>query len=63
MVPVLHSYNHLTLLNFLSSGSLVELKCLHYIMVEADSHLRLLPASILDINKMFKYIDMISMGI
>jgi hypothetical protein len=32
-------------------------------MVEADSHLRLLPASILDINKMFKYIDMISMGI
>ena len=32
-------------------------------MVEADSHLRLLPASILDINKMFEYIDMISMGI
>jgi len=63
MVAALHSCNHTTLLNVLSSGSLVELKCLHYIMVEADSHLRLLPASILDINKMFKYIDMISMGI
>ncbi len=35
-------------------------------MVEADSHLRLLPASILsilDIYKVFKHIDMLSMGI
>jgi hypothetical protein len=32
-------------------------------MVEADSHLKLLPASIFDIYKMFKYIDMLSIGI
>jgi len=31
-------------------GSLVELKCCTYIMVEANSHLKLLPASILDIQ-------------
>ena len=28
-----------------------------------DSHLKLLPTSILDINKVFEYIDMLSMGI
>jgi hypothetical protein len=32
-------------------------------MVEADSHLRLLSASILDTSKVFEHIDMISMGI
>jgi hypothetical protein len=33
-------------------------------MVEADSHLKLLLASILlDINKVFEHIDMLSMGI
>jgi hypothetical protein len=32
-------------------------------MVEADSHLKLLPASILEINKVFKHIDILSMGI
>jgi hypothetical protein len=32
-------------------------------MVEADSHLKLLPTSILDIYKMFEHIDMLSMGI
>jgi hypothetical protein len=32
-------------------------------MVEADSHLKLLPAFILDISKMFEYIDMLSIGI
>ncbi len=31
-------------------------------MVEADSHLKLLPASILDICKVFEYIDMPSIG-
>jgi hypothetical protein len=31
-------------------------------MVEADSQLKLLPASTLDINKMFENIDMLSMG-
>jgi hypothetical protein len=32
-------------------------------MVEADSHLKLLPASILDIYNVLKHIDMLSMGI
>jgi hypothetical protein len=32
-------------------------------MVEADHHLKLLPASILDIYRMFEHIDMLSIGI
>ena len=32
-------------------------------MVEADSHLKLLPTSILDIYKVFDHIDMLSMDI
>jgi hypothetical protein len=32
-------------------------------MVEADSHLKLLPASVLDIYKVFEHIYMLSMGI
>ncbi len=32
-------------------------------MVEADSHLKLLPASILDIYKVFMHIDTLSIGI
>ena len=35
----------------------------HYVMVEADSHLKLLPPSILDIYKVFKHIDKLSIGI
>ncbi len=35
----------------------------HYVMVEADSHLKLLPTSILDICKVFEHIDMLSIGI
>jgi hypothetical protein len=31
-------------------------------MVEADSYLKLLPASILDIYKVFEYIDMLSIN-
>jgi hypothetical protein len=34
-----------------------------YVMVEADSHLKLLSASILHINKEFEHIDMLSIGI
>jgi hypothetical protein len=34
-----------------------------YVMIEADSHLKLLPTSILVINKVFEHIDMLSMGI
>jgi hypothetical protein len=33
------------------------------VMVEADSHLKLLPTSILDIYKVFQHIDMLSIGI
>jgi hypothetical protein len=32
-------------------------------MVEADSHLKLLPTSILDIYKVLEHIAMLSMGI
>ena len=32
-------------------------------MVEADSHLKLLPASILDTYKVFEQIDMLFIGI
>jgi hypothetical protein len=32
-------------------------------MVEADSHLKLLATSILDIYKVFEHIDMLSIGI
>ncbi len=32
-------------------------------MVEADSHLKLLPTSILDIYKVFEHNDMLSIGI
>jgi hypothetical protein len=32
-------------------------------MVEANSHLKLLPSSILDIYKIFEQIDMLSIGI
>ncbi len=32
-------------------------------MVEADSHLKPLPVSILDIYKVFEYIDMLFIGI
>ncbi len=35
----------------------------HYVMVEADGHLKLLPTSILDIYKVFEHMDMLSMGI
>jgi hypothetical protein len=32
-------------------------------MVEADSHLKLLPTSILDMKKVCEHIDMLSIGI
>ena len=41
----------------------MESKPLHNVMVEADSLLKLLPASILDKNKVFEHIDMLSMGV
>jgi hypothetical protein len=32
-------------------------------MVEADSHLKLLPSSMIDMNKVFEHVDMLSIGI
>jgi hypothetical protein len=65
MVAALHSYTHPTWLRFWGSGSLVvvESKWCDYVMVEADSHLKLLPTSILDIHKVVEHIDMLSMCI
>ncbi len=60
-VSALHSYTHTYWLSFLGSGSLMESKCCHYIIVEADSHLKLLPLSMLDIYTVFEQIDMQSM--
>ncbi len=63
-VSALHSHNHpTTWLRFWGSGSLVESKWCDYVMVEADSHLKLLSTSILDIYKVFEHIDMLSIGI
>ncbi len=47
---------HPTWLRFGGFGSLMELKWCHYVMVEADSYLKLLPACILDIYKVFEHI-------
>ncbi len=63
MVAALHSYTHTAKFYFWGLGSYVESNWCHYIMVEADSHLKLLLASILDIYKVFDHIDMLSIGI
>ncbi len=63
MAVVSNSYTLNTCVRFWGSGSLVESKWCHSVMVEADSHLKLLPASTLDINKVFEHIHMLSMGI
>ena len=38
------------------------MKC-DYVMVEDDSHLKLIPTSILHIYKVFEHINMLSIGI
>ncbi len=63
MVVSSNSYTHLTWLIFCGSGPLVESKWCHYVMVEANSHLKILSASISYIYKVFEHIDMLSMGI
>ncbi len=63
MVAALHSHSHPTWLRFRGSGSLVESTLCDYVMFEADNHLKLLPASIVDIYKVFEPIDMLSTGI
>ncbi len=62
MAVASNSYTHTTWVIFWGSGSLVESKWYHYIMVEAESHIKLLPTSTLDIYKVLKHIDMLSMG-
>jgi hypothetical protein len=63
MAVASNSYTHPTWLILCGSGSLVESKRCHYVMVEADSQLKLLPASKLYIYKVFEHTDMLSMGI
>jgi hypothetical protein len=46
-ISALHSYTHPTWLRFWGAWSLVELRLLIFFMVDADSHLKLLPTSIL----------------
>ncbi len=54
---------HPAWLRFWGSVSFVESTWCDYVMVEADSHLKLLPTSILDMHKVFEHIDMLSIGI
>ncbi len=49
MLAALHSYTHPNWLRFWGSGSLMESKKFHDVMIEANSHLKLHPTSILDI--------------
>ncbi len=62
-VSALHIYTHPSWLRFWGSGSLVESKWCDYVMVDADDHLKLLPASIFNMYKVFENIDMLSIGI
>ncbi len=62
-VSPLHSNTHPAWLRFWGSGSLVESKWCDYDKVEADSHLKLLPTSILDMHKVFEHIDILPIGI
>ncbi len=59
MVAALHSFTHPTWLRFWGSGSLVESKQCDYVMVEAESHLKLLPTSILDMCKVLKCLSIL----
>ena len=51
-----------TWLRFWGSGSHVESKRCRYAMFEADNHLKLLSASILDMYKLFEHIVLPSIG-
>ncbi len=62
-VSALHSYTHPTWLRFWGFGSLVDSTWCEYVMVEADSHLKLLPTSIFDLYKVIDHIDILSIGI
>ncbi len=62
-VAALHSFTHPTWLRFWGTWSLVESKWCIFVMVDADSHLKLLPTFLLDTYNVIEYIDMLSMGI
>jgi hypothetical protein len=63
MAVVSNTYTHTNGVRIWGSGSLlVGSKLCHYVMVEGDSHLKLLPASTLYIYKVFEHIDMLSTG-
>ncbi len=57
MAVASNSYTRNTWLRFCGSGSLVESKWCHNVMVESDSKLKLLPTYTLDIYKVFEHID------
>jgi hypothetical protein len=60
MVAAFYSFTHSNRLIF-CSGSLVvveSIRC-HYAIFEANSQLKLLPPSILDVYKVFEHVDML----
>jgi hypothetical protein len=59
----LTQYTHPTWLRFWGLGSLAESKWWSCVKADADSHIKLLPAFILDMYKVFEHIDMLSIGI
>ena len=64
MVKALHSaYNTTTWLKCWGTGSLVESKRCHYVMVEADGHPKLFIASIWNIYKVFQQFLMLAIDI
>ena len=56
-------YPQFNRLRFWCTWSIVESKWFHYVIFEADSHLKLLPTCLLDIYKVFEHIDMLSICI
>jgi hypothetical protein len=58
-VLALYNYTHPTWLRFWGSMSHVDPKWFHYLMVEADSHLKPHPPSKLDTYKVFQHIDIL----
>ncbi len=63
MAVASNSYTNSTWVIFWGSGSLGESKWCHYVMVKVHSHLKLLPALILDICNVFEHIDILFWGI
>jgi hypothetical protein len=63
MVAALHSFTHPTWRKFWGTWSLVDLKLCIFVMVDAHSHLKLLPTFILDTYNVIEHIDMLFMGI